>query len=138
MTLKVPSIFLSVDPALPEPIYEQIARQIRSRIASGALPAGTLLPPVRTLASDLGYNLNTVARAYRVLEEEGFVRIRERSGAEIVAPARSPDSGTRDRLREELRGLLTRLRQAGIDPQEVGRIVERELASLRGGGGKQG
>ena len=48
MTRKAPSVFLSVDPALPEPIYEQIARQIRSRIASGALPAGTLLPPVRT------------------------------------------------------------------------------------------
>ena len=44
-----------------DPVYEQIAGQIRSRIASGDLPPGFPLPPVRTLASDLGVNLNTVA-----------------------------------------------------------------------------
>jgi len=73
MTRKAPSVFLTVDPALPEPVYEQIARQLRIQIASGRLAPGTLLPPVRTLASDLGYNLNTVARSYRMLEAEGFV-----------------------------------------------------------------
>ena len=138
MTRKTPSVFLTVDPALPEPVYEQIARQIRSRIASGALPAGTLLPPVRTLASDLGYNLNTVARAYRTLEEEGFVRIRERSGAEVAAPPRAPVAGARERLRQELGAVLARLRQAGIEADEIRRIVDRQLASLRGGDGKQG
>ena len=78
---------LTLDWATGEPVYEQIARQIRTRIAAGDLPPGHALPPVRTLASDLGVNLNTVARAYRQLEEQGFVLIRDRSGAEVAAPA---------------------------------------------------
>ncbi len=81
-----------------EPVYEQIARPIRKLIASGELAAGMPLPTVRTLASDLGINLNTVARAYWRLEEEGFIQIHNRSGAEnptaqAQARRRSKSSG---------------------------------------------
>ncbi|MBP1634197.1 MAG: transcriptional regulator, GntR family [Acidobacteria bacterium] len=76
-----------LDRAAGEAAYEQIAAQIRQAVATGALPPGTLLPGVRVLASDLGVNFNTVARAYRVLEEQGFVTIRERSGVEVATPA---------------------------------------------------
>ncbi len=119
-----------------DPVYTQIARQIRARIASGDLPAGEALPPVRTLASDLGVNLNTVARAYRLLEEEGFIAIRDRSGAEVAPPATGPDAGSRVRLLGELREVLERIRQAGIGPDELMSLVEREVASLSGRWGK--
>jgi len=119
-----------------DPVYTQIARQIRARIASGDLPAGEALPPVRTLASDLGVNLNTVARAYRLLEDDGFITIRDRSGAEVAPPAPGPDAGSRDRLRGELREVLERVRQAGIEPDELMKLVEREVASLSGQWGK--
>lgn len=112
-----------------EPVYEQIARQIRDRVAKGDIPPGTRLPTVRSLGSDLGVNINTVARAYRVLEEEGFVRIRDRSGAETLAPARKPPAD-RERLLQELRRLLTRMRQAGFPGAEVRRLVARETASF--------
>ncbi len=124
---------LAVDWSSDEPVYEQIARQIRAQIASGSLPPGASLPPVRTLASDLGVNLNTVARAYRLLEDGGFVRIRHRSGAEVVAPASRPDATARERLRGQLRDVLERLRQAGVPPDELRRIAEREIAALQAG-----
>ncbi len=123
---------LVVDRSGQEPVYEQIARQIRETITSGDLSPGAPLPPVRVVASDLGVNLNTVARAYRLLEEQGFVRIRDRAGAEVAAPAPRPDAGERDRLQAELRGLLARMRQAGVGTDELKRLAEREIGLLAG------
>ena len=117
------------------PVYEQIAGQIRDRIAAGELPPGQALPPVRTLASDLGVNLNTVARAYRLLEEQGFVRIRDRSGAEVAAPAVTPDAAARDRLAAELRDVIVRMRQAGIGNAELRRLVDAALPPTGRDGG---
>ena len=112
-----------------EPVYEQIARQVREHVVSGELRPGSPLPTVRTLASDLGVNLNTVARAYRVLEDEGFLHIRDRSGAEVSAPSRRPPAD-REKLRQELRGILARMRQAGLSSEHLRRLAEREIASL--------
>jgi len=113
-----------------EPVYLQIARQVRSRIASGEIAAGALLPSVRVLASDLGVNLNTVARAYRQLEEEGFLRIRNRAGALVLAPADGVPPAGLETLREELAQVLARMRQAGLSPADLRAVVERSLESL--------
>ncbi len=122
-----------VDRSSEEPVYEQIARAIRGRIASGQLPPGRVLPSVRVVASDLGVNLNTVARAYRLLEEEGFLVIRNRSGVEVAPPGGSATTRDRDRLRESLREVLARMRQAGLSGAALERTVARELRRLGGG-----
>lgn len=119
-----------VDWSVDEPVYAQIARQIRAQIAAGSLAAGALLPPVRTIASDLGVNLNTVARAYRMLEAEGFVAIEEREGVRVLAPARRADRGALDTLGDELTVLLARMRQAGLSPADIRKRVERELGQI--------
>jgi DNA-binding transcriptional regulator YhcF (GntR family) len=119
-----------IDRNIDEAAYEQIARQVREGIAAGALSAGTVLPGVRTLAADLGVNLNTVARAYRVLADQGFVNIRDRSGVVVAAPAATADAGATAALRAELDGLLARMRQAGVQPGEVRRLVDRRLENL--------
>ena len=120
-----------IDWSVDEPVYAQIARQIRAQIAAGTLAAGALLPPVRTIASDLGVNLNTVARAYRMLEAEGFVAIEEREGVRVLAPARRADRSALDTLGDELTVLLARMRQAGLSPAEIRKRVERELTQNR-------
>ncbi len=120
-----------------EPVYAQIARQVRAHIASGEMPAGRGLPSVRAVASDLGVNLNTVARAYRVLEGEGFVEIRDREGAVVAPPGREADSSTVEGLAVELGAVLARMRQAGLSMEELRRRVERELAGLDAGGHKR-
>jgi GntR family transcriptional regulator len=118
-----------VDRSSAEPVYAQIARQVRSRISRGDLKPGEPLPPVRTLASDLGVNLNTVARAYRQLEDGGFVAIAGRSGVRVSPPA-SAAASKRGDLRERLRDVLARLRQAGHAPKELERIAKSEIAAL--------
>ncbi len=112
-----------------EPVYRQIARQLRDMVAAGRLPPGFRLPTVRTLARDLGVNLNTIARAYRVLEEEGFIRIHGRAGAEVVPPA-SSGGDVPEPLRMGLRTLLARLRQAGVNEAELRAVVLREIEGL--------
>ncbi len=122
-------MMIVIERSLDEPVYEQIARQVRDCIASGDLSPGARLPTVRVLASDLGVNLNTVARAYWLLEEEGFIHIRDRSGAEVLAPASRPVAD-RQRLRQDLRRTLARMYQAGLSRKELQRAAECEIASL--------
>lgn len=110
--------------------YEQIAAQIRDAIARSALLPGTILPGVRGLASDLGVNLNTVARAYRLLENQGFVRIRDRSGVEVATPAQHVDRDRREVLEQELWELLVRMRQAGWTAADLRRLVVARLDAL--------
>lgn len=117
--------------AAEQPVYRQIARQIREAIADGRLPAEHRLPSVRALASDLGVNLNTVARAYRTLADEGFLSIRGRRGVR-VAPPSSRRGGPPSELRDELKRVLARLRQAGLDAESLERLAAREIAALGG------
>jgi GntR family transcriptional regulator len=119
-----------VDPAIEEPIYVQVARQIREAIASGAIPPGAVLPSVRTLGSDLGVNLNTVARAYRLLEEDGFVEIEDRAGVRVLPPAAHASPEKRAQLKGELRAVLVRMRQAGLSPRDLKQAALLQIAAL--------
>jgi GntR family transcriptional regulator len=121
---------LAIDRGSASPVYEQVADQVRRLVASGDLEPGAALPSVRQLAGDLGVNLNTIARAYRLLESEGFLVIRDRAGVEVAGPARKVDASQRSRLVEQLRTDLARLRQAGLSRDELMRVVEREIAAL--------
>ena len=56
-----------------QPIYEQISRQIRDQILSGALPEGELLPSIRALAKDLRISVIITKRAYDELEKDGLI-----------------------------------------------------------------
>jgi DNA-binding transcriptional MocR family regulator len=67
------------------PIYQQIFRQIRDRIVSGALPAGTRLVPERDLARELGVNRTTVVNAYRELKKAGYVAAHVGRGTTVLA-----------------------------------------------------
>lgn len=79
-------MLITVDSRAGEPLYLQIRNQIVAGIATGELEPGASLPSVRALASDLGINLHTVNKAYAVLRDEGYVRIRGRAGASIADP----------------------------------------------------
>jgi DNA-binding transcriptional regulator YhcF (GntR family) len=78
---------IRIDHDADQPPYEQVRTQIADLAATGTLTAGTRLPPVRQLATDLGLAANTVARAYRELEQAGLVETRGRLGTIITARA---------------------------------------------------
>jgi DNA-binding transcriptional regulator YhcF (GntR family) len=125
---------LTIDRSLDHPVYEQVADQVRRLVASGALAPGTPLPSVRQLAGDLGVNLNTIARAYRLLEGEGFLVIRDRAGVVVAAPAEEIGHSARDELLDQMRAILARLRQAGMATDELLPIMRREVLAMDGGG----
>ena len=102
--------------------------EINTLIARGELTQGTLLPPVRQVASDLGVNLNTVAFAYRKLQQEGLIRVRHGSGAVVVSQTLrdKPD----ERLRAQLRTALTQLILAGLKQPEIKALINEELDDL--------
>jgi DNA-binding transcriptional regulator YhcF (GntR family) len=99
---------IHVDADSPTPPYEQVRLRIADLAAAGHLPAGTKLPPVRTLATDLGLAANTVARAYRELEQAGLVETHGRAGTVVTArAARVPAEarGAAQRYAEQTRAM---------------------------------
>lgn len=80
-------MIIEIDAGSPTPPYEQVRLRIAELAARGELPAGSRLPAVRQLAGDLGLAANTVARAYRELEQAGLVETRGRHGTVITAQA---------------------------------------------------
>ena len=74
---------VSVDTSSPVPAYEQIRAQVTALSESGALTAGTRLPPIRQLATDLGLAPGTVAKAYALLEKAGVASSHRRRGTVI-------------------------------------------------------
>lgn len=75
---------ITVDTMAAEPLYQQIGTQVIAAIARGELMPGDALPSVRSLAADLGINLHTVAKAYAVLRDEGYLVMHRRSGAVVA------------------------------------------------------
>jgi DNA-binding transcriptional regulator YhcF (GntR family) len=75
---------LRIDGTNPAPASEQVRTQLLSRVREGSLPPGAKLPTVRQLADQLGIAVNTVARAYRLLEEDGIVETFGRRGSFIA------------------------------------------------------
>lgn len=65
------------------PLYEQIVEQIRQKIVAGELKPNDQLPTVRQLAADLRINFNTVARAYRILDEAGLISTQQGRGTYV-------------------------------------------------------
>src|SRR5438094_9232626 len=81
---------LRIDLASPVPVYRQIADALRALLVGGAFRAGDQLPTVRQVAMDLGVNHNTVAQAYRLLADEGWLALGRGQGATVLARPRPP------------------------------------------------
>jgi DNA-binding transcriptional regulator YhcF (GntR family) len=122
-------MFITIDPDDPRPIYHQVADSIRVLIAGHDLAPGAALPPVRQVAADLGVSQNTIALAYRVLQDEGLVEIRHGSGA-VVTERPRPTGAASEELRRQLRSLLAQLMLGGLARPEIVRVVREELEEL--------
>jgi GntR family transcriptional regulator len=122
-------VIVEVDTAHPTPPYEQIRGQLATMIAAGTLAPGTQLPPIRQLAADLGLAANTVARAYRELENAGLVSSRVRHGTTVTTTRPElAHSEVRRRLHEAAHSYATVARQLGVDPVEAEKAVRSALA----------
>lgn len=118
-------------------VYDQIVRQVKFAVADGAVRSGELVPSVRELARDLAINPNTVARAYRQLQDEGVLESVRGTGLTVAAAARRACQAERSKLiRARLRLVLEEAQRSGLDPGEIGQLVQAELDALRRKGQK--
>lgn len=111
------------------PIYVQIMEQIRQKVANGELKQGDQLPTVRQLATELRVNFNTVARAYRMLDEAGLISTQQGRGTYIWE---QPSAETIQALRQQgLEGLtrryLAEAAKQGFTPEEVAASLHQHI-----------
>jgi len=86
------------------PIYTQIVNQVQAQVASGILQPGDQLPTVRAMAEELRVNFNTIARAYRILDEERIISTQQGRGTYITE---IPPPKISEKLRKESLEALT-------------------------------
>ena len=121
---------ISIDPESQVPPFEQVRAGFARRIASRELAVGARLPTVRALAADLGLAVNTVARAYRELEEAGLIETRGRAGTVVSAAGER----SRERVLRSARSYATTAHEVGLSAEEAGEIVRAALADQYHGG----
>jgi GntR family transcriptional regulator len=124
-------MFFKPNTASGLPIYLQLMDQVKHAIETGALRPGEQLPGLRKVAEQLVMNPNTVAKAYRELEHEGVIELRQGTGAFVAERT--------DRRREQrfhsaqpvVEAAVRRLAALGISEDEMRRLFESEMTRLR-------
>lgn len=117
----------SVDATLPEPPFRQIHDAVVAAVLAGELQSGERLPTTRGLASDLGVAVNTVAAAYRALEEAGVVEGRGRAGT-FVSLERDPVAAS---ARQVALRAAEQLSDLGLTPDDARRVLGEAVDAVR-------
>jgi GntR family transcriptional regulator len=112
-----------VNPSSGVPIYVQIETQVKNAVAAGALKRDQALPSVRKLASELGINPNTVARAYQELERAGVIATVQGGGTYVA------ENVPRFLKSEKFRRLLPYARQIAVEGIQLG-LTEEEIMEM--------
>ncbi len=108
------------------PIYTQIVNQVQSQLAGGLLKQGDQLPTVRALAEELRVNFNTVARAYRILDEARIISTQQGRGTFITE---IPPPKITEKLRRETLEALTQRFISEAMRLEFARAEIRQMVS---------
>ena len=127
MSQKPLALFLDFRSGLP--IYIQIMNQIENQVLGGILKPGDQLPTVRALASELRVNFNTIARAYRMLDEARIISTQQGRGTYITE---IPPPEVTARLRQETLEALARkyigeALRLEFSKKEIGQMVRDQL-----------
>jgi GntR family transcriptional regulator len=118
------------NPSSGVPVYLQLIEQVKHAVDVGALRPGDQLPAIRRVAEDLVINPNTVAKAYRELEHDGVIELRQGAGAFVS------DNGHAGRIAQVkaaqpvLQAVLERLAASGLTADEIRRLFEAGLQRL--------
>ena len=112
------------------PIYLQVVERIKERLAAGKLKPGDQLPTVRALALELRVNFNTIARAYRIMDESGIISTQQGRGTYILEmPPPEVIGSIRAKAVEDLtQRYIADAERLGVAPDELARSLNEELA----------
>ncbi len=121
-------MFFPPNPASGVPIYLQLMEQVKHAITTGAFEPGDQLPSIRKVAEDLVINPNTVVKAYRELEHDGVIEMRQGTGAFVCESSGLNQKTERLNLAVPLvRALIGRLRALELSEEEIRRLFESEF-----------
>jgi GntR family transcriptional regulator len=109
----------------PDPIYEQVARQVKAQIISGGLREGESLPSIRRLAQDLQISVITTKRAYEELEKEGFIDTVEGKGSFVAMQ-------NKELLREKKMKIVEEKMAEAVEEARLLGITRAELKEMLG------
>jgi GntR family transcriptional regulator len=109
------------------PLYEQIIQQLHTLISDGELSPGEQLPTTRQLAVQLGINFNTVARAYRYLDQEGLISTQPGRGTFVLENSRRnpPHKGKKNQIEELTRFYIRKAAHMGFEQEEIKDCFEK-------------
>ncbi len=121
-------MFFHIDPHNGLAIYDQIVRQVKFAVAGGVLRSGEMIPSVRELARDLAINPNTIARAYRQLQDDQVLESVRGTGLEVATGAAQRCRQERlSLIRARVRQVLSEARRSGLEADDILKLVETEL-----------
>ena len=111
------------------PIYLQVVERIKERLAAGQLRPGDQLPTVRSLAMELRVNFNTIARAYRIMDDSGIISTQQGRGTFILElPSPEVSESIRQKALQELtRRYLADAEQMGVSPEELEEVLNKQV-----------
>lgn len=114
-----------------KPIYEQLVDKIKELIINQVLGPDEKLPSVRTLSQELTVNPNTIQKAYRELERQGYIYSVQGKG-NFVAPLELVDKEKLDELKEDLIKLLSEAIYLGLTKRDLLHLYEEAEQMQRG------
>ena len=115
---------IAIDYQSKLPLYEQIAGHFQALILRGALPPGSQMPSVRSLAMELSINPNTIQKAFSLLETQGYIYPVKGRG-NFVADTASLAEKEKKLLLEEAEKLIRQGRELGITRSEYDTVLDR-------------
>jgi GntR family transcriptional regulator len=122
-------LILQIDFRSGLPIYTQIVNQVQAQVVSGILKPGDQLPTVRALAEELRVNFNTVARAYRILDEARIISTQQGRGTYIteIPPANVSEKLRRETLEALTQRYLHEAMRLEFSKSEIRQMVNEQL-----------
>jgi len=126
-------LMLHIDFRSGLPIYTQIVNQVQAQVAGGALQPGDQLPTVRALAEELRVNFNTVARAYRILDEARIISTQQGRGTYIteVPPPKVTERLRKEALQELTQRYISEAMRLEFSKDEVSEVVTDQLRAWK-------
>lgn len=116
---------LMINHSSMQPIYDQIAQQIKGKIMKGELQADTALPSVRTLAKELKVSALTVKKSYDTLEQEGFINTVHGKGSFVAfANQELMLEEKKKEVEADLERAIRKGRSCGMDDRELKELFE--------------
>lgn len=115
------SLNITLELGSSTPIYVQIVDQVREQLAAGRLKPGDQLPTVRQLASELRVNFNTIARAYRLLDDAGLISTQRGRGTYLVEneTGKADEIVRKTTIQEQIQKVIQSLLQQGYSLEEI-------------------